>query len=65
MPGGLIFPFKDRIEDADVDPGFLEKLPLHFVKENLVFPLSKEDGKLKVAMAGPDSFYAVRDVGRL
>lgn len=58
-------PFKERIDDADVDVSFLEKLPLQFVKENLVFPLSKDDGKLKVAMARADSFYAARDVGRL
>jgi general secretion pathway protein E len=65
LAGRFNLPFKDRIEDDDVDPVFLEKLPLHFVKENLVFPLSKEDGRLIVAMADPDSSYAVRDVGRL
>ena len=65
LAGRFNLPFMDRIEDDDVDVSFLEKLPLHFVKENLVFPLSKEDGKLVVAMAGADSFYAVRDIGRL
>ena len=58
-------PFKERIEDADVDTALVEKLPLHFVKDNLVFPLSKEDGRLNVAMASLESFHAVRDIGRL
>ena len=61
----LGLPFKEHIEDGDVDASFLEKLPLHFVKGNLVFPLSREEGKLSVAMTAPDSIYAVRDIGRV
>ena len=58
-------PFKEHIEDKDVDVSLLEKLPLHFVKGNLVFPLSREDDMLIVAMTSPNSIYAVRDVGRV
>ncbi|MBE9531660.1 MAG: Flp pilus assembly complex ATPase component TadA, partial [Proteobacteria bacterium] len=65
LAGRFNLPFKSNIVDEDVDVSFLEKLPLHFVKENLVFPLSKEDGRLTVAMVSPDAFNAVRDVGRL
>ena len=61
----LGLPFKKRIEDTDVDVSFLEKLPLQFVKGNLVFPLSKEDERLVVAMVDSGSIYAVRDIGRL
>ncbi|MEE9542197.1 MAG: hypothetical protein V3V95_00255, partial [Thermodesulfobacteriota bacterium] len=53
----LGLPFKKHIEDTDVDVSFLEKLPLHFVKSNLIFPLSREDGKLLVAMTAPASIY--------
>ena len=61
----LGLPFKELIEDCDVDASFLEKLPLHFVKGNLVFPLSREDERLTVAITAPASINAVRDIGRV
>ena len=57
-------PFKESIEDRDVDPVFLEKLPLSFVKANLIFPLRMEEKKLIVALSSPKAIFALDDVGR-
>ncbi|MEK6532242.1 MAG: type II secretion system ATPase GspE [Deltaproteobacteria bacterium] len=54
----------DRIEDADVDSQFLQKLPLAFVKKNLVFPLKKQGNALMVALSDPRSLYALEDIAR-
>ncbi|MBI5232987.1 MAG: type II secretion system ATPase GspE [Deltaproteobacteria bacterium] len=55
----------DRIEDSSVDASFIEKLPLSFVKGNLVFPLGKDNGSLRVAIAEPKKLYALDDISRL
>lgn len=57
--------FKDKIEDGDVGLEFLEKLPLAFVKKNLVFPLNKRDGALLVAVADPKNLFALDDIRRI
>ncbi len=57
-------PFKEKINDDDVDPAFLEKVPLGFVKKNLVFPLKEEGGALSVAMASPKALFALDDLRR-
>ncbi len=57
--------FKDKIQDSDVSLEFLEKLPLAFVKKNLVFPLHKEDGVLLVAVSDPGSLFALDDIRRV
>ncbi len=54
----------DRIEDADVDSQFLQKLPLSFVKKNLVFPLKKQGNALMVALSDPRASYALEDVSK-
>ena len=56
--------FKRKIEDADVNPEFLGRLPLSFVKKNLVFPLGKKDGKLMVAISSHEASYAIEDMAR-
>ncbi len=56
--------FKDKIEDGDVSLEFLEKLPLSFVKKNLVFPLKKHGDMLQVAIADPKNLFALDDIGR-
>jgi len=58
-------PYKESIKDSDVNPVFLEKLPLSFVKWNMVFPLKMEDGRLMVAISSPKAVFALNDVERL
>jgi len=58
-------PYKESIKDSDVDPTFLEKLPLSFVKGNLVFPLKAEGERLLVALSSPQAIFALHDVRRL
>ncbi len=57
--------FREALGDDDVDPFFLEQLPIGFVKTNLVLPLRKKDGSLEAAVSGPDSLFAVDDLARL
>lgn len=64
IPYAICLPFRERIDDSDIDPVFLDRFPLSFVKKNLVFPLKVEDGRLIVAVASPKSLYAVEDMGR-
>lgn len=56
---------KERIEDNDVNPEFLQKLPLSFVKNNFVFPLKMKAGRLIVAIGCSKSLYALDDIGRI
>ncbi|MEK7772830.1 MAG: ATPase, T2SS/T4P/T4SS family, partial [Deltaproteobacteria bacterium] len=64
IPYAVCLPFRERIDDGDIDLAFLDKFPLAFVKKNIVFPLKTEDGRLMVAVASPRSLYAVEDMGR-
>lgn len=57
--------FKRNIEDADVNPEFLGRLPLSFARKNLVFPLDKKDGKLMVAISSHEASWALQDIARL
>ncbi len=58
-------PFRAQLDDDDVDPFFLEQLPISFVKTNHVLPLKKDGDRLVVALGGPDSLYALDDLERL
>ncbi|MBI5048571.1 MAG: type II secretion system ATPase GspE [Deltaproteobacteria bacterium] len=58
-------PYKETIEDSDVDPAFLEKLPLPFVKANMIFPLKMEEKRLLVALSAPKDMFALDDVERM
>jgi len=58
-------PFCAELGDDDVDPFFLEQIPITFVKANHVLPLKKADGRLKVAFCAPASLYALDDIERL
>ncbi len=58
-------PYRDKIEDDDIDPAFLEKVPLSFAKVNILFPLKREDGRLVVAMANPKTLFALDDIEKL
>lgn len=55
-------PFIGRIDDSDVDADFIGRLPLAFVKKNMVFPLREIEGRLNVAIAGPEAIFALDEI---
>jgi general secretion pathway protein E len=58
----LGIPFWTGIEDHQVDPILLGRLPLAFARNNLILPLREEDGILTVASANPANFAALDEV---
>ncbi|MBI3584172.1 MAG: type II secretion system ATPase GspE [Nitrospinae bacterium] len=56
------FPYIDEINSEDIDPAFIERIPLSFAKGNLIIPLRKENGKVLVALADPKGIFALNDV---
>src|SRR3972149_5088022 len=56
------FSYIDEINSEDIDPAFIERIPLSFAKGNLVIPLRKENGKVLVALADPKGIFALNDV---
>ncbi len=54
-----------EIKDEYIDPAFLERVPLSFVKKNLVMPLRKSNGRLVVAVASPGCVFAVNELERI
>lgn len=61
----LGFQYLDEITDEDIDPTFLERIPLPFAKGNLILPLRKENEKVLVAMADPTRIFALDDIEKL
>jgi len=55
---------KDNIDDTDLSAAFSEKLPLQFVRKNLVLPLHAAPEGLLVAIADPASLHALDEVRR-
>ncbi len=53
------------ISDSDVDPSLLDTLSLNFVKKNLVLPLKKNKGTLRVAIAEQSGLFAAEEIGRI
>ena len=47
--------YSETIDDARVDIGFLERLPLQFARETRCLPLGESDGKLLVATGDPSN----------
>ena len=58
----LGIPFRPAVEDAEVDPALLSRLPLAFARNHLVLPLREEEGFLTVASAAPADFAALDEV---
>ena len=58
----LGIPYQSEVEDAQVDPVLLGRLPLAFARNNLILPLSEEEGSLTVASANPANFAALDEV---
>ncbi len=59
------FEYRASLGESDVDPFFLEQLPIGFVKTNRALPLKKDDGRLVAALAGPEGLFAIDDMARL
>jgi len=58
----LGLPFLAVIDQDRVDISFLERLPLGFVRSNLVLPLWEENGRLTVAVGDPAKTSAVDEM---
>lgn len=52
------------IRDDDVDISLLKEIPLQFLKNNLLLPLRKEEGRLIAATGGSRSDLALMDIAR-
>ena len=61
----LNIPFRNSITDEDIDPDFISKVPLNYLKNNLIIPLRKENGSLLVALADPFDLQALNDISLL
>ncbi len=57
--------YMEEIEDGDVDPVLLDKVPLIFAKSNLVLPIKRVNGKVLVAVADQRGVLALNDLERL
>lgn len=58
----LGFPFQEAIEDSQVDTVLLTRLPLAFVRNNLLLPLKEENGRLLVAVGNPADLLAIDEL---
>jgi general secretion pathway protein E len=58
----LGLPFQDEIDDSRVDVSLLSRLPLAFVRNNLLLPLAEEDGRLRVAVGNPADLLAIDEL---
>ena len=58
----LGIPFQTEIEDSHVDTALLTRLPLSFVRNNLLLPLKVENGRLLVAVGNPADLLAIDEL---
>ncbi len=58
----LGIPFQAEIEDSHVDTALLTRLPLSFVRNNLLLPLKMENGRLLVAVGNPADLMAIDEL---
>ncbi len=58
-------PFLAALPEDQAIPELLDVLPIGFVKEYLVFPLERQQGRLRVAIADPLDFRPLNDLGTL
>jgi len=58
----LGIPFQTEIEDSHVDAALLTRLPLSFVRNNLLLPLKMENGRLLVAVGNPADLLAIDEL---
>jgi general secretion pathway protein E len=58
----LGFRFQQEIEESLVDTSLLTRLPLAFVRKNMVLPIREADGKLLVAIGNPANLLAIDEL---
>jgi general secretion pathway protein E len=58
----LGLPFQAEIDDSLVDTALLTRLPLAFVRNNLLLPLKEENGRLLVAVGNPADLLAIDEL---
>ncbi len=58
-------PYLERIPDDGGSDELLQRLPIGYVRENLVFPLQRTGASLQLAVADPAAHDAVNDLGAL
>jgi len=58
----LGIPFQAEIEDSRVDTALLTRLPLAFVRNNLLLPLREENDRLLVAVGNPAGLQAIDEL---
>ena len=56
------FPYLDEIKIEDIDPTFIERIPLSFAKGNLVMPIRKENEKVLVALSDQKGIFVLNDI---
>ena len=61
----LGIPYRAAVEDTEVDPDLLARLPLAFARNRLILPVREEEGMLTVATAAPADFASLDEVRRL
>ncbi len=54
----------DKIKDDEIELSLLEKIPLSFVKGNVVLPLRRQKDELLAAVADNQGAFALRDMAR-
>ena len=62
IAGRLGFPFQHEIEESRVDTALLTRLPLSFVRNNLLLPLKEENGRLLAAAGNPANLQAIDEL---
>jgi len=62
IAGRLGLPFQEEIEDSRVDVALLSRLPLAFVRKNLLLPMREEGGRLMVAVGNPADLLAIDEL---
>jgi len=49
----LDLPFLDKLDEKDLDPALVSRIPINFAKQFRVIPLGMRDGSIEVAVADP------------
>ncbi|KAF0219752.1 MAG: proteinral secretion pathway protein [Geobacteraceae bacterium] len=58
----LGLPFQEEIDDSRIDTALLSRLPLAFVRANLLLPLREEEERLVVAVGDPANLLALDEL---
>lgn len=61
----LAIPYKELIEEDDVDKTILSKVPLNYLKNNFILPLNNVDDTIRVAIADPFEIQVLDDISMI